>query len=103
MGAGRRFVAVRFVREKVAAGIRTASRDLADADAALAVNDDPAAATAFAAAGTLLQSIRDDTHFRNPTIAGHLDAHARACGMATTIGEHHASQQAASDEDPHAR
>jgi hypothetical protein len=100
IGATRRFVAVRFVREKVAAVVVTASKDLADADAALAANDTGAAADAFAAAGRLLQSISDDAHFRNPTVGAHVDALAHACGMATTICEHHADERSTTDQGP---
>lgn len=97
LGAGRRFVAVRYAREKLAAGGRVAVDDLADADDALATHRDGAAARAFASAGRLVQGLRDDAHVRNPEVGEHLDALGRACGMAAAICEHRATDRPATD------
>lgn len=91
IGAGRRFVAVRFLREKLAAAGFVATDDLADADRALAANRHADAADAFDAAGTLLQGLRDDAHMRNPDVEARLGALAHGCGTAAAICEHHAA------------
>lgn len=88
LGAARRFVAVRYCREKLAAGGSVTVDTLADADAALATHRDGDAASAFASTGQLVQGLRDDAHVRNPGIRTHLDALGRACGMPTAICEH---------------
>ncbi|NHN41205.1 hypothetical protein G9C85_06080 [Halorubellus sp. JP-L1] len=105
LGAGRRFVSVRFLREKLAGGGIAASDDLAEADAALAAHREQDAAVAFETAGRLVQALRDDPHFRNPTLGARLDALGRACGMATAItaaraGEHRQDEHRASDRTP---
>jgi hypothetical protein len=88
LGAGRRFVSMRFLREKLAAAGLVATDDLDDAEEALQNREDATAANAFDAAGRLVQELRDDAHFRNPTIGSHLEGLARGCGMATAICEH---------------
>jgi hypothetical protein len=93
LGAGRRFVAVRYAREKLAAGGRVATDDLTGADAALATHRDDDAARAFDSAGRLVQGLRDDAHVRNPEVTARLDALARACGMAAAICEHRGTNQ----------
>lgn len=74
LDGGRRFIAVRFLREKLAGGAFAASDDLADAGTAFEAYRTADAARSFAAAGRLLQSLRDDAHFRHPTVGARLDA-----------------------------
>lgn len=97
LGAGRRFVSVRYRREKLAACGRVTVDDLANADAALDAHRDDAAARAFESAGRLVQGLRKDPHVRNPEVCAHLDALGRACGMAAAICEHRATDQPATD------
>ncbi|WP_227133730.1 hypothetical protein [Halorubellus salinus] len=87
VGAGRRFVAVRFLREKLAGGGFVVADDLETARSALAANRHADAADAFETAGTLVQGLREDAHFRNPDVGEHLEALARSCGMAAAICE----------------
>ncbi|WP_323675682.1 hypothetical protein [Halorubellus sp. PRR65] len=87
VGAGRRVVAVRYLREKLAGGGVVAADDLETARSALAANRYADAANAFETAGTLVQGLRDDAHLRNPTVAAHLDGLGRGCGMAAAICE----------------
>jgi hypothetical protein len=97
LGAGRRFVSVRYRREKLAACGRVTVDDLANADAALDAHRDDAAARAFESAGRLVQGLRKDPHVRNPEVCAHLDALGRARGMAAAICEHRATDQPATD------
>lgn len=91
IGGGGRFVSVRFLREKLAGGGFVAADDLATARTALAANRHADAADAFETAGTLVQGLRDDAHFRNPDVGERLDALGRGCGMAAAICRHHAA------------
>lgn len=87
VGAGRRFVSVRYAREKIAGGGVVAADHLADADDALAGGRETDAARAFEHAAHLLESLAADEHCRNPTVDARIDALAGACGTAATICE----------------
>jgi len=85
VAASRRFVSVRFAREKLAGGGPVVAEHLADADDALASRRETDAARAFANATRLVESLAADDHCRNPTVADRLGALASACGTAATI------------------
>jgi len=87
VAASRRFVSVRYAREKLAGGGAVAADHLADADRALVGGRDAEAARAFEEAGGLVESLAADEHCCNPTVAGRLGALARACGAAAAICE----------------
>lgn len=87
VAASRRFVSVRFAREKLAGGGAVAADHLAEADDALAGGRDADAARAFEDAGQLVESLAADEHCCNPTVAGRMGALARACGTAAGICE----------------
>lgn len=89
LGAGRRFVSVRYAREKLAGGGVVAADHIGDADDALASGRETDAARAFEHAGHLLGALAADEHCRNPTVNARLDALAGACGTAATICESH--------------
>jgi hypothetical protein len=97
IGAARRFVAVRYAREKLAGGGVVAADDLSNADAALAAHRDDDAANAFTSAGRLVQGLRRDAHVRHLEIGAHLGALGRACGMATAICEARATDPPTTD------
>jgi len=87
VGASRRFVGVRYAREKTIAVVVTASKRFADAERALQEHRDADAAATFRDVARQLDWLLDDPHVRTKGTGDRLATLQEACELAVDVHE----------------